>query len=129
MRMGAIISENRWCEYGDASPTQRGKTRASASQVKFKQVVGLKPLLSKIITNNQLLILSEIGNRSETITSILLGLSAARSIPLSTLKSSAKSLRELNIIKFGNSGVAELTSTGKLIARIFSIDIRGEKNE
>lgn len=49
-------------------------------------------------------------------------------MPLSTLKSSAKNLRKLGIIELSKLEGVKLTSTGKIIFKILTID-KGDMNE
>jgi DNA-binding MarR family transcriptional regulator len=72
------------------------------------------------LNRNQLLILEEVSRNSEkTISSLLREIEKKYNVPLSTLKLNAKILREIGLISFGNSSVAKLTSTGKIIVQIF----------
>ena len=109
--------------YGDACPTQKGKINVRASQIQISYFVELKPLLSKLITNNQFLILLEINNCKNYITPLLLQLSKREKIPLSTLKSSAKALKELGLINFKNLSPVEITISGLLVLKILSISL------
>jgi hypothetical protein len=85
-------------------------------QLTNKQKRALKRVLLRAFNKNQLLILQEIANNSkETITSLLLQMEKKYTIPLSTLKLNAKILRELGLIKFGNSSAARLSKTGKIV--------------
>jgi hypothetical protein len=58
----------------------------------------IRLVLSKAITYNQLLILTSIDNGERSLSSLLKELSRSHGIPLSTLKLSAKSLRQLELI-------------------------------
>ncbi|MDE1823405.1 MAG: hypothetical protein KGI00_02205 [Candidatus Micrarchaeota archaeon] len=78
-------------------------------------------MIAKAITKNQLLILSEAANNPYPITTLLRNLSRRERISISTLKSSARSLKELGMIAFGNSETARLTSAGKLLIQIVAI--------
>lgn len=78
----------------------------------------------RALNKNQILILNEIANNEiNTITSILTRISKTQKIPLSTLKLNASILKNLNLITFGNSSPAIVTSTGKFVVRIL-----GEQN-
>lgn len=113
---------------GDAGPTRDGKTRVRASQFQVSDLAKLEPLLSELITNNQLLILLEINKSTDSITPLLLRLSKRENVPLSTLKSSTKALKKLGMIRFMNSSPVEVTPTGSLALRILSIST-GDINE
>lgn len=80
----------------------------------------LKRLLSKVITQNQLLVLSEIDGTQHSLSSFLRELSDFNKIPISTLKLSVKRLKGYGLIALiGSSGAGfdkiELTESGKVI--------------
>jgi hypothetical protein len=83
-----------------------------------EQKESLRKLLARALNKNQLIILSEIENNSQTLTSFLIKLSKATKIPLSTLKFNAKVLKQLGIITFADFSNAELTKFGKIIFTI-----------
>ena len=82
----------------------------------------LRRVLLRAFNKNQILILSELeNNRINSISSLLGGISKIYEIPLSTLKSNARILRELGLISYGNSSsfqVATLTEFGKFLAKL-----------
>ena len=80
----------------------------------------IRRLLSRAVNRNQLLILSRIGQRNHTLTSLLNELSCEESIPLSTLKLHSRELRELGLIAVAstpksNYNAVEITENGRLI--------------
>jgi DNA-binding MarR family transcriptional regulator len=86
-------------------------------------IASLKKVFSKAVTENQLLILAEAQSGSANITRLLVNLSEGAGIPLSTLKSSAKSLKEMGLIRYGgknNNGPAETTLPGNLLLQILN---------
>jgi len=99
-----------------------GDGRASVP-ISEDSVEDLRKLVLRTLNNNQILILSEVARRKETMTSLLRALSEEFSIPLSTLKLNGRILRELNLISYGsNEGVAEarLGTLGLFILRLLS---------
>ncbi len=83
----------------------------------------LKRLLSKVITSNQLLVLSEIDGTQHSLSSFLRRLSDSNRIPISTLKLSVKRLRRHGLIALAGSSEAgfdriELTESGLLVIEI-----------
>jgi hypothetical protein len=97
-------------------------------QLTNKQKRVLRRVLLRAFNKNQLLILQEIANNSkETITSLLLKMEKKHTIPLSTLKLNAKILRELNLIRFGNSSIAKLTKTGRVIVELLNLSSQDER--
>ncbi len=93
----------------------RSECDAQPIYLSEKQKENLRKLLSRSLNKNQILILSEIENNSRTITSALISLSKTTKIPLSTLKFNARILKQLDLIMFSNSSVAELTDFGKFV--------------
>ena len=86
----------------------------------------LKRVLLRAVNKNQILILSHLENNfKDTISSKLNRLSKESKIPISTLKLNSRILKDLNLIDFGNSSVAEITEFGKFVASI----IRGGSDE
>ncbi|MFI5412590.1 MAG: hypothetical protein ACHQX1_01735 [Candidatus Micrarchaeales archaeon] len=72
-------------------------------------------MLSRALTEKQLLILSKAYTEPSTITSLVLKISLETGIPISTLKSSAKILKDIGTIEFGSAKEARLTELGKFI--------------
>ncbi len=107
----------------DAWPTLN-KVRDSYFSLRASDASVLKEVISRLLTKNQILILSRINGISG-ITYLLKSISRESNVPLSTLKSSSKSLQDLKLISFKNGFPVEITRTGKLIFEI----IKGEKNE
>jgi hypothetical protein len=93
----------------------------AARQIRGRDFASLRKVLSKTVTENQLLILSGARAGSETITQLLVRLSGSAGVPLSTLKSSAKTLRELELIDYGGengNNLAEPTRLGNLLLSV-----------
>jgi hypothetical protein len=84
----------------------------------------LKNLLAKGLTKNQILILLKLEeNGNSTITSILHIIYKKQHIPISTLKSNAKLLKDFNLISYGSTKKpkpAELTEVGKMVLKIMN---------
>ena len=81
----------------------------------------LRRLLLRALNENQVLILSNIGEREERVSRILQRISDTRGVPLSTLKLNAKILRELRLIRYGTLSEpdeAKLTHLGKSVLEI-----------
>jgi hypothetical protein len=81
----------------------------------------LRRLLLRALNENQVLILSNIGERGERVSRILQRISEARGVPLSTLKLNAKILRELRLIHYGTLSEpdeAELTPLGRKVLSV-----------
>lgn len=70
--------------------------------------------MRRALTETQILILSKAMKNSDCITALLSDISRFMGIPLSTLKSSAKTLRELGLIRTGN-GASEVTELGRSV--------------
>ena len=88
--------------------------------------VSLRRVLSRVITENQLLILSAIDGRERSLSSFLRELSESYRIPLSTLKLSLKVLREHGLVALVEMKGTEcsrlaLTDGGEAVVR-FLID-------
>jgi len=83
----------------------------------------LHRLLLRTINKNQILILTHIRRVPTPITSILREISKNYNVPLSTLKGSARALRDLNLIAYGDDsdflGV-ELTELGRFVSRLLA---------
>ena len=79
----------------------------------------MRRLLARALNKNQLLILSEVNRRSDSISSLLIGMSDKHGIPLSSLKLNSKILRELGLIEVSKQsmdyGVAVLSEDGRFI--------------
>ncbi len=89
------------------------------SPIRKRDLANLRKILLRAFTRNQIGLLLEIENNSkETISSMLKNVSKNSSIPISTLKSCAKVLKELNLITFGFSKPAELTDSGIIVSRL-----------
>lgn len=87
----------------------------------------LANVLSKAITDNQLLILSNMEGRHQSLTSFLNELAAASGVPLSTLKLGVKTLRGLGLIELdGYDSVAYgrfgLTDAGRIVREMVLCD-------
>lgn len=99
-----------------------GDGRASIP-ISEDSVADLRKLVLRTLNDNQILILSEVAKRKETMTSLLRALSEEFSIPLSTLKLNGRILRELNLISYGSSeevAEARLGTLGFFILRLLS---------
>jgi broad specificity phosphatase PhoE len=86
-------------------------------------VADLRKLVLRTLNDNQILILSEVARRKDTMTSLLRALSEEFSIPLSTLKLNGRILRELRLISYGSrEGITEarLGNLGFFILRLLS---------
>jgi hypothetical protein len=87
----------------------------------------LRLVLGRALTDKQLLILTRIDGRERSFTSFLTEISDSEDIPLSTVKLSAKILRDLELIavisdpETGSSAVA-LTAAGALALTIMLDD-------
>ncbi len=83
----------------------------------------LTNVLSKVVTENQLLILSNIDGRHQSLTSFLNELAEATGVPLSTLKLGVKTLNGLGLIELERyDSIAYvrlgLTEAGRLLLEI-----------
>lgn len=102
---------------------------ANAKQIRISNSCkeSLKYLLAKAITQNQLLLLSEIDGQEQSLSSFLRELSEYKKVPLSTLKLSIKNLKDSGLVYltpskgFGYQKI-ELTETGKLILDLILYD-------
>lgn len=81
-------------------------------------------VLLKALNDNQILVLSRVRQSSGlSITPILCTVSDQLSIPLSTLKLNARTLRTLGLIEFGSNlepSEAKITAAGRLVLDIVS---------
>lgn len=85
--------------------------------------VGLRALVSRTITANQLLILSEIDGTDVSVSSFLRRISKENDIPLSTLKLGLKALRSMGLVlqissREGGPCRMEVTKLGSIVAKI-----------
>ncbi len=78
----------------------------------------MRMLLRRALNRNQILILNEMENNSETITGTLNRISRQHGISLSTLKLNAKILRNIGMISYSEFQTAELTDFGKTIIKM-----------
>lgn len=93
------------------------------SPIRNRDLASLRNILLRALTKNQIALLLEIKNNStETISSLLRNASRKSSVPVSTLKSCAKVLRELDMISFGSSQPVKTTAKGKLVSKIVESD-------
>ena len=85
------------------------------------QLEALRRIILKTVNKNQVLILSHIPQVPTSITSVLRNISKKYNISLSTLRMNAQTLKEMNLITYGEgsefSGV-ELTELGRFIANL-----------
>jgi hypothetical protein len=92
--------------------------------IRKSDLLSLKKILLKALTKNQILILNEISkSKTSTITSLLTKISVKKNIPLSTLKSSAKILKELQLIN--KNSPLHLTKLGEIVLQILGGDDDG----
>lgn len=86
----------------------------------------MKKLLVKGLTKNQILILYKVNNNGDnTITSIIYDIYKKQHIPISTLKSNAKLLKDFGLIYYGSPKqpkIAGLTELGKFLIEILNCD-------
>ena len=88
----------------------------------------MRAVLQKALTDKHLLILREASLSPNLITPLLYRISDESGIPLSTLKSSTKSLRELGLITYGTQSdpvVAEPTPAGSAVLEAMGISVPG----
>lgn len=71
------------------------------------------------MNKNQLLILSEVNRHSDSISSLLVGMSDRHGIPLSSLKLNSKILRDLGLIEVSKQsmdyGAVALSEGGRFV--------------
>ena len=94
----------------------------------------LRRVLSRTVTENQLLILSSIDGRERSLSSFLRELSESYKIPLSTLKLSLKVLRESGLvalvgIRGSDCSSLALTDGGETVIDLLLCDENGEYDE
>jgi len=75
---------------------------SASTPISADGVDGLRKLVLRTLNDNQLLVLKELANNDQSLTSLLHRLSRENGIPLSTLKLNARILRELGLISYGS---------------------------
>lgn len=110
--------------WGDAGPTRAFRSYKDRLQLQEKQRRELRLVLLRALSDNQILLLSNIRG-SRGITQVINSVSSYKNIPISTLKSSSKVLRDLGLIRFSKGFPVEITKSGRFILNILG----GELNE
>ncbi len=103
--------------HGDAKPTRRGGSLRL--DVSIADAEALNLVLKRALTETQILILSRVIRNSYGITQMLIRISESTGVPLSTLKSSAKTLRELGLIDCAQ-GMPRATNFGLLLLSLMA---------
>ena len=101
--------------------------RHGSLRISRNAVVSLRHVLSKAVTKNQLLILLTIDGTEQSLTTFLNRLSTTSGVPLSTLKLSARVLRESGLVILHHSGTRsynhmELSEAGRLVLNVIVRD-------